>query len=153
MFLRIPAIARHEWHPFTISSAPERTHLGFHIRSLGNWTSALRAHVEQGRGELTAYVDGPYGSPSAHIFEQRNVVLIGAGIGVTPFASVLESLVMRGNGESQRPSSLQHVHFFWLNRDQYSFEWEVFFCGPHGLGQKLRPICERLGFAFHEEKF
>lgn len=124
VFLRIPAIAKHEWHPFTISSAPERETLTFHVRSLGNWTAALRRLVERGgaRG-LVASVDGPYGSPSAHIFEARNAVLIGAGIGVTPFASVLESLVLRRNGESKRPSALRKVHFFWLNRDQYSFEW------------------------------
>jgi predicted ferric reductase len=50
-------------------------------------------------------------------------VLIGAGIGVTPFASVLESLVLRANGESHQASKLEKAYFFWLNRDQYSFEW------------------------------
>jgi predicted ferric reductase/Ca2+-binding EF-hand superfamily protein len=115
VFLRIPACAKHEWHPFTISSAPEQPNLSFHVRSLGNWTSALRRHVEE-RRELVAYVDGPYGSPSAHIFASRNAVLIGAGIGVTPFASVLESIFLRD-------TALEKVHFFWLNRDQYSFEW------------------------------
>ncbi len=124
-FVRIPAIARYEWHPFTISSAPERDHITFHVRSLGNWTSALRTFVEE-RNEprdLPAYVDGPYGTPSAHIFDSKYAVLIGAGIGVTPFASVLESLVLRGNGSSDRPSKLRHAHFFWLNKDHYAFEW------------------------------
>jgi predicted ferric reductase len=47
-------------------------------------------------------------------------VLIGAGIGVTPFASVLESLVTRANaGETQ----LEKVYFYWLNRESRSFEW------------------------------
>jgi len=124
VFLRIPAIARHEWHPFTLSSAPEQPNLIVHARSLGDWTSALRRAVEDQRGApFTVYVDGPYGSPSAHIFRSRIAVLIGAGIGVTPFASVLESLVLRGNGRSAYPSRLEKVHFFWLNRDQYSFEW------------------------------
>jgi predicted ferric reductase/Ca2+-binding EF-hand superfamily protein len=124
VFLRIPAIAKHEWHPFTISSAPEKDTITVHVRSLGNWTAALRAIAERGdhRG-LRAFVDGPYGSPSAHIFEAENAVLVGAGIGVTPFASVLESLVLRGTGASKRPSKLKKVHFFWVNRDQYSFEW------------------------------
>ena len=72
-----------------------------------------------------AFVDGPYGSPSASIFRSRFAVLIGAGIGVTPFASVLESIVLRANGGSTQPSRLEKVHFFWLNRDQYSFEWFV----------------------------
>jgi predicted ferric reductase len=124
VFLRIPSIARHEWHPFTVSSAPEQPNLVVHARALGDWTAALRTAVEAGsRAPVTVHVDGPYGSPSAHIFRSRIAVLIGAGIGVTPFASVLESLVLRANGHSALPSQLEKVHFFWLNRDQYSFEW------------------------------
>ncbi len=125
MFVRIPEVAKHEWHPFTISSAPENPVLGLHVRTLGNWTSALRRVVEQrgAAGPMQVFVDGPYGSPSAHIFNSRFAVFIGAGIGVTPFASILESVVLRANGG--RPSSLERVHFFWLNRDQYSFEWFV----------------------------
>ena len=125
-FLRIPGIAKHEWHPFTISSAEESGSLTFHIRSLGNWTGALRRRVEANEASgadepMDAYVDGPYGSPSAHIFDSRFAVFIGAGIGVTPFASVLASFVLRANGE--RPPKLTKAHFFWLNKDQYSFEW------------------------------
>jgi len=30
---------------------------------------------------------------------------------------------------------------------------EVFFCGPHGLGRKIKPICAKLGMRFREEKF
>lgn len=125
-FLCIPAIAKHEWHPFTISSAMESGALTFHVRTLGNWTSALRRRVEQmeasGSDEmLAAYVDGPYGTPSAHIFDSRFAVFIGAGIGVTPFASVLAAFIYRAN--SDRPPRLSKAHFFWLNRDQYSFEW------------------------------
>jgi hypothetical protein len=29
----------------------------------------------------------------------------------------------------------------------------VFFCGPPGLGRRLRPICEELGMPFREERF
>jgi len=125
-FLCIPAIAKHEWHPFTISSAEESGALTFHVRSLGNWTGALRRRVEGNEAsgtdeQMAAYVDGPYGSPTAHIFDSRFAVFIGAGIGVTPFASVLASFILRANGE--RPPNLTKAHFFWLNKDQYSFEW------------------------------
>jgi predicted ferric reductase len=124
VFLRVPSIASHEWHPFTISSAPEQANITFHVRSLGNWTSALRHAVEAKRDLKGAYIDGPYGSPTAHLFASRVAVLIGAGIGVTPFASVLESIVLRSNEPAEkRTSKVEWVHFFWLNKDQYSFEW------------------------------
>jgi predicted ferric reductase/Ca2+-binding EF-hand superfamily protein len=123
-FLCIPALAKHEWHPFTISSAPERDNLVFHVRSLGDWTGALRKHVDEKPDDpaLEAYVDGPYGTPSTEIFECRFPILIGAGIGVTPFASVLESLVLGATHRGTAPK-LEKVHFFWLNSGQQSFEW------------------------------
>lgn len=39
------------------------------------------------------YVDGPFGAPSSHIFRAQHAVLIGTGIGVTPFASILQSIM------------------------------------------------------------
>jgi hypothetical protein len=120
---------------------------------LGNWTSALRRAVEARAGGegLLAHLDGPYGSPAGHAFDAETVVLIAAGIGVTPFASVLESISLRaraaasgaggrapgaiGAAGGNAPgatraasgaggtSPLTKVHFFWLNRDQTSFEW------------------------------
>lgn len=134
LFIKIPALARGEWHPFTISSAPERLGRGrdeisLHVRSLGNWTNALyelarkRERAESGSlPPLVARLDGPYGTPSAHIFAVKHAVLIGAGIGVTPFAAILESMLLRrqaGRGGTQ----LERVHFIWINRDQHAFEW------------------------------
>jgi len=124
-FLRIPALARYEWHPFTISSAPGRPNITFHIRSEGDWTKALRRLVDLRRGNVTqppliAYLDGPFGSSNTQIFKSRYPVLIGAGIGVTPYASVLESLVTRANEEV---TDLKKLYFFWLNRESRCFEW------------------------------
>ncbi|XP_033104344.1 uncharacterized protein LOC117106931, partial [Anneissia japonica] len=42
--------------------------------------------------DIEVYIDGPYGAPSQHIFQAEHAVLIGAGIGVTPFASILQSI-------------------------------------------------------------
>ena len=55
-------------------------------------------------------VDGPYGTASRHIFEAEHAVLIGSGIGVTPFASILQSIVWRlRQAEVTCPSC--HHHF------------------------------------------
>ena len=39
---------------------------------------------------LTVYIHGPFGAPASHIFRAQHAVLIGAGIGITPFASILQ---------------------------------------------------------------
>lgn len=137
VFVKCPSLSKYEWHPFTISSAPEISDvLSVHIRSAGSWTGKLyqlfREQHEQwirsGNSKyepgVLVHLDGPYGTPSTHIFESKYAILIGAGIGVTPFASILKSMLYR----SQHGSSgmrLQKVHFYWLNREQKAFEWFV----------------------------
>ena len=89
---------------------------------------------------LEIYVDGPYGAPSSHIFRAQHAVLVGTGIGVTPFASILQSIMIRyWKGRHTCPNcnyewsseipvtimNLKKVDFFWINRDQKSFEWFV----------------------------
>ncbi|XP_046642950.1 NADPH oxidase 5-like isoform X1 [Daphnia pulicaria] len=89
---------------------------------------------------LEITMDGPYGTPSSHIFRAQHAVLIAAGIGVTPYASILQSIMhryytslqkcpnCRYSWANQMPESimnLKKVDFFWINRDQRSFEWFV----------------------------
>lgn len=44
---------------------------------------------------VQCYIDGPYGTPTRRIFASEHAVLIGAGIGITPFASILQSILYR----------------------------------------------------------
>ena len=123
VFLRIPAVARTEWHPFTLTSAPEDPgRLTVHIRAVGNWTAAVVERIaarEQDGLDTYVHLDGPYGSATRDIFEAEHAVAIAGGIGVTPFASVLQSLLL-GHGPG---APLRKLRFVWLARDQYSFEW------------------------------
>ncbi|KAA0200279.1 hypothetical protein HAZT_HAZT010796 [Hyalella azteca] len=42
VYLNVPSVAKHEWHPFTISSAPEQEGtFTVHVRSVGGWTQRL----------------------------------------------------------------------------------------------------------------
>jgi len=68
------------------------------------------------------YIDGPFGSASEDVFKYEVSVLIGAGIGVTPFASILKSIWYRAN-YPQKKTRLSKVYFFWICRDFGSFEW------------------------------
>lgn len=124
-FLRVPALTRYEWHPFTICNAPGKQTLTFHVRSAGDWTRRLRALAgspppELLNGEWYVNLDGPFGAPSQHVFESSHAVMIGAGIGVTPFASILDDLISRAQRDDGK---LQKLYFFWLNNDSRSFAW------------------------------
>ncbi|NWV66226.1 NOX5 oxidase, partial [Malurus elegans] len=173
VYLNIPAIAACEWHPFSISSAPEQPGtLWLHIRALGQWTTKLHEYFQRlelpgpepeppgkscswdqvtpgsgsfpGSGSLPGldlsqcYLDGPYGTPSGRIFTSEHAVLIGAGIGITPFASILQSIMFRYRRRKQScPScgfswseerrdegmTLRKVDFIWITRDQQHFQW------------------------------
>ena len=53
IYLNIPSIANCEWHPFTISSAPEETGtLSLHIRAVGHWTNSLYEYFEREQARL-----------------------------------------------------------------------------------------------------
>lgn len=68
------------------------------------------------------FIDGPFGSASEDVFKYEIAVLVGAGIGVTPFASILKSIWYRMNYPKQK-TRLRKVYFFWVCRDFGSFEW------------------------------
>ena len=88
---------------------------------------------------LKVYVDGPFGAPASNIFRAKHAVLIATGIGVTPFSSILQSIMLKfWSKKKQCPNcnykftdsisslfNLEKVDFFWINRDQRSFEWFV----------------------------
>uniref|UniRef100_A0A8C6XT15 NADPH oxidase 5 n=1 Tax=Naja naja TaxID=35670 RepID=A0A8C6XT15_NAJNA len=161
VYLNVPVIARYEWHPFTISSAPEQPEtIWLHVRSLGQWTYQLHeyfwnyqepfddnpelpvARKSRNKNKLSTnpfpsslqcYIDGPYGTSTRRIFSSEHAVLIAAGIGITPFASILQSIMHRTRKQASCSHSnsldenmkLQKVDFVWINRDQKSFEWFV----------------------------
>ncbi|ALC41430.1 Nox [Drosophila busckii] len=106
----------------------------------GSSTTNNGGKVTLDAGVMEIFIDGPYGAPSSHIFGAQHAVLIGTGIGVTPFASILQSIMHRYwkarhscprcqfEWASEIPKSvmnLRKVDFFWINRDQRSFEWFV----------------------------
>jgi len=50
-------------------------------------------------------LDGPHGAPSQSVWRHRSVVLVGAGIGVTPFASILRSAQLRPTKATKQPQT------------------------------------------------
>ncbi|KAI4554935.1 hypothetical protein MJG53_020234 [Ovis ammon polii x Ovis aries] len=93
IFVNCPSISNLEWHPFTLTSAPEEDFFSIHIRAVGDWTETLiRTFEKQYSPVPRIQVDGPFGTASEDVFQYEVAVLVGAGIGVTPFASILKSI-------------------------------------------------------------
>jgi hypothetical protein len=156
IFLCCPEVSLWQYHPFTLTSAPEEDYISVHIRCVGNFTKTLAKTLgcdfESGKGKKgggsdesavvgvnkndvnddidptirrilpRVYIDGPFGSASEDVFKYEVAVLVGAGIGVTPFASILKSVWYRMNYPQTR-TRLRKVYFFWICRDFGSFEW------------------------------
>lgn len=73
-------------HPFSISSSPTERQLRVSVRMVGDFTRALAKAPPGEPIELF----GPFGSFSPHSHaHRRRLVMIGAGIGITPFLGML----------------------------------------------------------------
>ncbi|XP_074560543.1 respiratory burst oxidase homolog protein E-like [Curcuma longa] len=172
IFLQCPTISPFEWHPFSITSAPGDDYLSVHIRTNGDWTQELkRIFIENyftphsvgkatfdGLGSLgqkrlpRLFVDGPYGAPAQDFRNYDVLLLVGLGIGATPFISILRDLLnnikladelmdlametsrseVSSNSYSLSTSSsinkkrshrTSSAHFYWVTREAGSFEW------------------------------
>jgi NADPH oxidase len=126
LFLKIPSISNFQWHPFTISSTPEEGYVSIHIRIVGDWTKKAAEVLGCYRDGKTSNapkicIDGPYGAPAEDLYNYKVALLVGAGIGVTPAASLLKSVWYRYYRQSPMP--LSKLYFFWINRDVHAFEW------------------------------
>ncbi len=75
-------------NPYSLSAAPDGRTLTFTAAVVGDGSARL-AGLRPGTRVL---VEGPYGRLHAGVRTRRKVVLIGAGIGITPLKSLLESL-------------------------------------------------------------
>jgi respiratory burst oxidase len=129
-FINIPKVSALEFHPFTLTSAPHEDFIEFHFAGVGDWTKSthallkevVNANIEEkskdipSMKELVVKVEGPVGAASQGFTDYPVLVLVGAGIGITPMISVLKQLVLE-------PGKLKRAFFYWTVRDRASFEW------------------------------
>ncbi|XP_078588856.1 dual oxidase 2-like isoform X2 [Branchiostoma floridae x Branchiostoma japonicum] len=120
------ALGDNEYHPFTLTSAPHEDTLSLHIRSVGPWTNNLRkvydpAKIQPDFGYPKVFVDGPYGEGHQDWYKFPVAILIGGGIGVTPFAAILKDIVQKSAQGAK--FNCKKVYFLWVTRTQKQFEW------------------------------
>ncbi|KAM7527858.1 hypothetical protein LguiB_031268 [Lonicera macranthoides] len=168
LFVKCPDISSFEWHPFSITSAPDDNYVSVHIRTLGDWTTALKDRFAQicepevaqtKRGNLirletraksnldpsnskidqsqarypTILIKGPYGAPAQSYHKYDILLLIGLGIGATPFISIIKDLLnnikpceTKTEMEDEGPGAKkcpERAYFYWVTKEQGSFEW------------------------------
>jgi ferredoxin-NADP reductase len=76
-------------HPWSLSAAPDGRHLRLTVRDLGDHSRRL-AQLKPGTRVL---IEGPYGRFTTDRRTRRRVLMIAAGIGVTPIRALAEELV------------------------------------------------------------
>ncbi|PNY11227.1 respiratory burst oxidase protein B-like, partial [Trifolium pratense] len=160
IFVNCSDVSPFQWHPFSITSAPGDDYVSVHIRTLGDWTSQLkavfakacqpasgdqsgllRADVMQGNNiprMPKLVIDGPYGAPAQDYKDYEVILLVGLGIGATPLISILKDVlnnmkqqkdIEQGVVESgvknnkRKPFATNRAYFYWVTREQGSFEW------------------------------
>lgn len=75
-------------HPWSISAAPDGRTLRLTVRHIGDHSRRL-SHLQPG---TRVVVEGPYGAFTTERRTKRRVLLVAAGIGVTPVRAIAEEL-------------------------------------------------------------
>ncbi|MED6200289.1 hypothetical protein PIB30_083608 [Stylosanthes scabra] len=86
-------------------------------------------------------IDGPYGAPAQDYKNYEVLLLVGLGIGATPLISILKDVlnnIKQQRDEEQgrtmvvesgvknnkrKPFATKRAYFYWVTREQGSFEW------------------------------
>ncbi|VDN40281.1 unnamed protein product [Gongylonema pulchrum] len=145
-----------ELHAFSLASAPQAPTLELYIKAVGPWTWNLRNEITCAQANGTPYpvlhLHGPYGdgnqdwhnfevavlvgggigvTPYASILTDLDwhnfevAVLVGGGIGVTPYASILTDLVLDKLSDRHTDIKCKKVYFVWVCATHKNYEWFI----------------------------
>lgn len=158
IYVNCAAVSSFQWHPFYVTSAPIDDYISIHIRTLGDWTTRLkiifsevcRPPKEGESGLLRAeydsdgslsnprfpkvLIDGPYSAPAQDYERYDIVLLIGLGIGFTPFISIMKDISNNSKhlddiesgavGRAAKSSfRTRRAYIHWISREEGSWEW------------------------------
>ena len=90
-FLQWRFLRRGMWwqaHPYSISALPQAPYLRVTVKALGDFSSAV-AKLPVG---TRVAIEGPYGAVTHEARHGDKVLLVAAGVGVTPIRALLEDL-------------------------------------------------------------
>mmetsp|Transcript_23288 Transcript_23288/g.34862 ORF Transcript_23288/g.34862 Transcript_23288/m.34862 type:complete len:869 (+) Transcript_23288:44-2650(+) len=143
VFVNCPSVKPYEWHPFTISSPPQREDFTLHIQTQGpgSWTDSVKNYLmsmgpkgrtffefkrRDNKGQMTTgkvlgpnglqllLIDGPHSAPTQHMKEYEVALIAGAGIGLTPVIACAESIVYHRWKFGVGKVFPSHAYFYWV---------------------------------------
>ncbi|XP_017784906.1 PREDICTED: dual oxidase isoform X2 [Nicrophorus vespilloides] len=118
-----------EFHSFTLTSAPHENFLSCHIKAQGPWTWNLRNYFDpcnfNPEDQPKILLEGPFGGGNQDWYKFEVAVMVGGGIGVTPYASILNDLVFGTSTNRYSGVSCKKVYFLWICPSHKHFEWFI----------------------------
>mmetsp|Transcript_65559 Transcript_65559/g.142962 ORF Transcript_65559/g.142962 Transcript_65559/m.142962 type:complete len:861 (-) Transcript_65559:216-2798(-) len=119
--INMPEYSRMQWHPFTICSGSKERTVDFLIASVGDWTQELATRctkaLHEGSPLPRLALDGPYMAPTQSAMNQKVLVAVGAGVGITPFLSLMSTIVALYEESRSNALPLKEAHFYWMTRN------------------------------------
>ncbi len=117
-FMLVRFLAQGFWresHPFSLSCLPNGRYLRLSIKNVGDFTAKI-PRLQPG---TPVVIGGPYGVFTARQCQRQKILMIAAGIGITPIRSVAEELLTSG----------QAITLLYGNRTRdgivFRAEWEA----------------------------
>ena len=115
ILLQVPDISFFQWHPFTVSYCKGDV-LHVHIKFEGDWTTALKDLPED--RDIRVGIDGPFGAPAQRFYDYSHSIIIGGGIGITPFSAILADLEDHFTGLSDPWAERRRSRSFSISRSR-----------------------------------
>ncbi|WP_030266279.1 ferric reductase-like transmembrane domain-containing protein [Streptomyces sp. NRRL B-24484] len=148
-------------NPYSLSAPPHPNFLRFTVKDLGGHSAAVAAL----RPGTRVRAEGPYGAFTGRLQREQRVLLLGAGVGITPLRALFETLPGRVTlvQRASRPEDLMfreelealarrrggRVHALVGSRSRIGdlgtalrrlvpdlADHEVYLCGPEGMAEE-----------------
>jgi len=126
--VQVPDISRFEWHTFTIASAGGASKVQVLFAVAGDWTTRFKELLEDCQKRNAPYPNlnmrGGYGAPAQGMKNEKHIIMVGAGVGATPFLSFLASICDSAQGgEKSQFNEVESAVFYWMSREPEDFAW------------------------------
>lgn len=126
--LKVPEISNFQWHPFTIASGGGKSKFCVLFATIGDWTNRLKTLLDEAQKLEKDYpkicVRGGYGAPATGMKDKEHIILVGAGVGATPFLSFLSNICSScEEGAVDQFKDVKSAVFYWLSREPNDFMW------------------------------